>query len=340
MRKSNFRFGKKTRTMLQLIVLILSIFILWSLPKISSRFTIYMISRIMYMGLMTMSLNLIMGFGGLTSLSQAGFAGIAGYAFAIYRVSMKGSYGAAVLIGLFVVMTAGLLFGGLSVRTSSIVFMMMSIALANLVHLSSLQLTDITRGFNGIIGIKGPTINGKTYSGTGNTFYIIAFIVPISYFFLKRLVKSPFGIAIQGMRDNKTKMSSLGFNVNVIRIVLVVISSLFAGIAGILQANFFATMAPDYVKTEYSLMCLFMCIIGGAEYLEGGLLGAAIYLMLSNFISRYTRFDDAIIGGLFIIAVFLIPNGILGEIYKLYNNLFRKRKMVSLESGMRGDVHE
>lgn len=304
------KLHRHVRTLLQLILVCAAILLLWQSPNMMSRFGVYLLTRILFMGLMAMSVNLLMGFGGLTSLAQAGFAGIAGYAFAICRATYKMDYLPSVLIGMGIVLAVAVLFGLFSARTSGTTFMMMTLALANLIHLCSLQWVQLTRGYNGIIGVKGPEIFGVSYSSTRMTIYVVAVAVVVSYFLLKRLSKSPFGMAIQGMRDNSIKMNSLGFNVRVLRVTLVAISSLFAGLAGILLVNFYATIGPDNVTTNYSIMCLLMAVIGGTAYLEGGFIGAGVYILALNTISQYTKYEDAIIGVLFIIAIFIIPNGI------------------------------
>lgn len=320
MRKGN----RHLRTLIQLGLMCMAILLLWQTPKVFGKFAVYLLSRILFMGLMAMSVNLLMGFGGLTSLAQAGFAGIAGYAFAICRATYKMDYFVSVLIAIGIVLAIAVLFGAFSAKTSGTTFMMMTLAFANLVHLCSLQWVNLTRGFNGIIGVKGPKIMGVSYSSTRMTIYVIAVVVAVSYFLLKRLTKSPFGMAIQGMRDNSIKMNSLGFNVRVLRVVLVAISSLFAGLAGILLVNFYATMGPDNVTTNYSIMCLLMCVIGGSAYLEGGIIGAAVYILAINFISQFTKYDDAVIGVLFILSIFIMPNGISG-LPIFHKRFWRKR---------------
>ena len=324
--------NRHLRTLLQLLGCCAAILCIWQVPKIGSNFVVYLVSRILFMGLMAMSMNLLMGFGGLTSLAQAGFAGISGYAFAICRATYKMDYIPSVLIALGLVLAVAVLFGFLSSRTSGTTFMMMTLALANLIHLCSLQWSNLTRGDNGIIGVRGPKIFGTSYISTRMTIYLIAVVVVLAFFLAKRLTRSPFGMAIQGMRDNSVKMNSLGFNVQVIRIILVAVSSLFAGLAGILLANFYATMAPDNVTVSYSMMCLFMGVIGGSAYIEGGFIGAAIYILVLNYVSQYTQYDDAVVGVLFILAVFLIPRGIAGIKY-FHKAYWDKRRLAARKTG-------
>ncbi|MBC8535331.1 branched-chain amino acid ABC transporter permease [Feifania hominis] len=304
--------NRAVQLVLQLAATAIAIVLLWQAPRFFNKYSVYLISRILFMGLMAMSLNLLLGFGGLASLAQGAFAGIAGYTLAICRVVYHWNYAQCVLLALLLVALVAGFFGLFSMRCNGTAYMMMTLALANLVHLCSLQWTDLTRGYNGIVGIRGPELFGVSYSSTRMTFYLIALVVPICFFLLKRLTSSPYGMAIQGMRDNKVKMSSLGFNVRLLRVTLTVISSLFAGIAGILMANFYATMGPDNVSVNMSMMCLFMGVLGGSHSITGALVGTGLFLVLENYLSQFTVYDDAILGVLFIVAVFVMPNGILG----------------------------
>jgi len=297
----------------QVVCLILAILALWQLPSHLNRHMVNVVCIILFSGLAAASLNLLLGFGGLASLGQGAFAGIAAYAFAIFRVSQGWDYAFAVVFALIVVVVASGLFGFFSMRCSGITYMMMTLALANLVHMTALQWAELTGGYNGITRVMGPTIWGVSYSGTRMTFPIIAVVVPICFFLLKRITTSPFGMAIQGMRDNSIKMNSLGFDIRVIRILLTIIGGLFAGIAGILMTNFYAFISPHNVSVHVSVMYLFMGVLGGASSIFGGLLGAGMFLLARNYISGLTAmYYDAILGILFILCVFIMRKGVMG----------------------------
>ena len=282
-------------------------------PNHFHHFFLFLTSRIMLLGLLAMSLSLLAGFGGLTSLAQASFAGIAGYAVALGTVWQGWSFAQSVVVGLLLAVGVATLFAVFTVRSHGTYFFMLTLAFSNLVYMSSLQWVELTRGFNGVIGVPGPHIFGIHFFGTHMVYYLVIVLVPLCYIALKRIVNSPFGIALQGVRDNKLKMSSLGFDVNLIRVMVVSISSLFAAIAGILTTTFFGMMAPDMVSVSAGLMILFMAILGCVRKLEGALLGAFVYVMFEDFVSQYTLRYMAFIGILFVVIVLFMPKGILGH---------------------------
>lgn len=289
-----------------------AILILLQVPSFVSRFSIVLLSRIMFMGLMSMSFALMMGYGGLASIAQGGIAGIAAYVVALGRVKAGWGYGQAVILAILIVMAISALFAICSMRVNGTEFMMMTLCLANLINMCSLQWVDLTKGYNGINGVKGPMINGISHSGTSKFYYVIAIVFPICYLLMKRLVKSPYGLAVQGMRDNARKMAAIGFNTKAIRVSLFTISGFFTAISGIMLTTFYSSMGPDYVNSKQSMLCLFMAVLGGIGHIEGALVGAAVYILLENFISEYTIYYSAVLGVIFTIAVFILPNGILG----------------------------
>lgn len=289
-----------------------AILILLQVPSFVSRFSIVLLSRIMFMGLMSMSFALMMGYGGLASIAQGGIAGIAAYVVALGRVKAGWGYGQAVILAILIVMAISALFAICSMRVNGTEFMMMTLCLANLINMCSLQWVDLTKGYNGINGVKGPMINGISHSGTSKFYYVIAIVFPICYLLMKRLVKSPYGLAVQGMRDNARKMEAIGFNTKAIRVSLFTISGFFTAISGIMLTTFYSSMGPDYVNSKQSMLCLFMAVLGGIGHIEGALVGAAVYILLENFISEYTIYYSAALGVIFTIAVFILPNGILG----------------------------
>lgn len=320
--------GKYTELARQMLLMLAAIFLLLQIPNFVSRFSIVLLSRIMFMGLMSMSFALMMGYGGLASIAQGGIAGIAAYAVALSRVEAGWGYAPSVILAVVIVVAVSALFAICSMRVNGTEFMMMTLCLANLINMCALQWVDLTKGYNGINGVKGPTIAGVSYSGTHKFYYIIAVIFPICYFILKRLVKSPYGMAVQGMRDNARKMDAIGFNTKAIRVVLFTISGFFTAISGVMLTSFYSSMGPDYVNSKQSMLCLFMAVLGGIGYIEGALFGAIVYILLENLISEYTIYYSAILGVIFTLAVFVLPNGILGApIWKLIAAKVKTLKM-------------
>ena len=295
----------------QLIFVALGIAALILFGMIAGGYSTYMLSKIMFLGLAAMGLCLMSGYGGHNSLAQAGFAAISGYTLAIGQVYWGWSYGKCVIVGLLMVVLIALAFALLSMRCSGNYFFVMTIAFANMLYVCSLQWVELTRGYNGIVGVTGPTINGEPLVGSKNVYFLIAVVFPIAYLILKRITRSPFGIALQGYRDNSAKMDALGFATRVIRIMAIVFGAFFAGVCGILQVTFYGIMSPDMLATNMGFMILFMSLIGGIKKLEGGLVGAAIYVLLEDILTKYTQRYKLVIGILFVLVVLFMPGGIL-----------------------------
>ena len=298
--------------LLQFLLFAVVVAFLFSAQNFMGSFFFFLASRIMILGLLAMSLSLLAGYGGLTSLAQASFAGIAGYTVAVGQVWHAWSFSQTVIVGLLLTVAVATLFAIFTVRSHGTYFFMLTLTFASLVHMSSLQWSEVTRGFSGVVGVPGPVIFGRMFSGTASVYQLIIVIVPLCYILMKRIVNSPFGIALQGVRDNRVKMMSLGFNVNLVRVMVVAISSIFAAIAGILTTTFYGMMAPDMVNVSAGLMVLFMALIGCVRRLEGAFIGAFVYVMFEDFISQYTLRYMSFIGIMFILIVLFMPNGVLG----------------------------
>ncbi|MGM9521800.1 MAG: branched-chain amino acid ABC transporter permease [Oscillospiraceae bacterium] len=295
----------------QLAYVVLAIAVLFLFGRFFSGYNTYRLAKIMFLGLAAMGLCLMSGFGGHNSLAQAGFAAISGYTLAIGQVYYGWSYGQCVVLGLLFVLIVSFAFALLSMRCSGNYFFVMTIALANMLYICALQWVELTRGYNGIAGIVGPTINGVTLSGSKSIYYIVALIFPIGYFILKRITKSPYGIALQGYRDNREKMAALGFSTNLIRIMVIMLGAFFAGLCGVLSVTFYGIMSPDMLATNMGFMILFMSLIGGIKKIEGGIVGAAIYVFLEDVLTKYTQRYKLIIGILFVLVVLFMPGGVL-----------------------------
>ena len=293
-------------------IAVIILFMWFVVPAVASNFVTLMIAKMLVYVLFGISLYVLMGLGGMFSLCQVSLGGISGYILALGIKKWGWGFWQCVIVGIISVILFAFFFSLMSSRSSNMSFMMMTMCIANLVTTCTLTWTNITKGHNGINGITGPSINGVNYSGTRKTYYLLIIVVPICYYLVKRLSKSPFGLSCIGMRDNVIKMNSIGFNTRLIRIVEFVVSGFFAAIAGILFALFFAQMSPDNIKGTVSLLTVLMMFIGGIVHLEGAFAGALVYVILDNVVSRYTSLSQACMGLIFLICVFVIPNGILG----------------------------
>lgn len=258
-----------------------------------------------------MSLVLVGGYGGLMSLAQVSFAGICAYTIGILTVSYNVNFWLAVGAGLALTVITASLFALISIRTSGNYFLIMTLTFAQMLYQSALQWTDLTGGYRGILGIPKASIFGIQLNSRNTVYFFCLAAAGFCYIVLKKLVASPYGIALQGVRDNDIKMRSMGYKVNVIRFLVVVIGAFFAGISGTMQVVFYNIIGPDMIMGTLAMFTLFMALLGGITKLEGAFVGAVVYVFLDDWLRQYTLRYQLIIGIVFVLIVMFIPNGLL-----------------------------
>lgn len=302
-------------------VILLVLLIFMTAPIWLSSFSLFLLTRILFLSLVSMSFVLLIGYGGMLSLVQIGFFGVAGYIIGIG--TLRFSLPTEVIIPLAILFTIALsaTFGLIAIRTERNYFLMMTIAFAMILYDGSLQWSTLTGGYDGLTGIAPPQLFGYSFNSRTSLYFFILIPVALSYFALRRIIQSPFGIALKGVRDSAKRMAALGFNVKLHRYLAIVMSGAFAGIAGVLGAYFYGLMSPYMLNLNAAVMVLFIALLGGVTKLEGALVGALIYVLLEDFASQYTQRYQIIIGVFFVLIVLFLPNGIMGSSLNIGNKI-------------------
>lgn len=294
------------------------------------EFYLAIATQILVYGLFAVSVNLIAGYCGMVSLGHAAFLGIAGYAFALLTVSSGWPIWAAVPAALLLTGIVGALFGLVALRTSGLSFLMITLALGQIIWGIAFRYVDLTNGEN---GISLPRIEGYFVQGTG-LYYLCLAVTAACLFLVATLARSPLGTSMQGVRDQSRRMSTLGYDVWAIRLMAYVLSAVLAGIAGILYVLVFRFISPHSLSLTVSSEAVLMVIAGGLGTTLGPMLGAALVVLLKNVASAYTDRWPTLLGLIFLFIIIVVPEGLLPGAKRL-TRVLRARLAARREMGAR-----
>ena len=279
-----------------------------------------LLSQIAIAGLFALSLDLILGYAGIVSLGHAAFLGIGGYAAGLLAKHgigdpLLGLLAAAAISGL-----AGFLTSFLVLRGADLTRLMVTMAVASIVFVAANKLTWITGGLDGLQGIEmRPVLGLFAFDLYGRTGYVYSVSVLFLLFWLaRRIVHSPFGLSLQGVRQNASRMPAIGAPVNARLIAIYTVAAAYAGIAGALLTQSTQFISIDQLSFSRSAEVLLMLVLGGTGSLYGALLGAIAFMtahqLLSDINPQYWQFW---IGILLIAVVLFARGGIMGALRPL-----------------------
>jgi branched-chain amino acid transport system permease protein len=281
-------------------------------------------TQVLVMMLLAMSLGLILGFAGIVTLGHAAFFGVGAYAAAL--LSLAGYHeaiSATALGGLAAALLAAIV-GPLVLRLSGLSLMIMTLAVAAVLFEAANKADWLTGGENGLGGIEfGPVLGVFKWSVYGQTSYVYALVWLFGLFALTRcVVASPLGLALQGVKENPIRMHLIGAPVARHLIWIYALSAFMAGVAGALSAQTTGFVGLDVLSTDLSIGVLVMLILGGVGNIYGGLVGAALYMILRHLASTFNPYHWMFAVGLSLIVVVLSgQNGVLGVLDYLAGRL-------------------
>jgi len=304
---------------------VLGALILIIFPLFLSSYGRGIITRFLIFALFAMSYNIVFGYTGLLSLGHAAFFGAAGYTVAILKLHYGVTlFWIAAPLGLLAATFMAALFGLVALRSAGIYFLLVTFALGQMLFALAWNVKWLSsQGMNGITGISLPELGISSFSLDETSLYYLAFIFfAISFQLLYRLVHSPFGLAVQGIREDETRMQATGYNTWLYKYLAFVISGAFAGIAGVLFTYYNFFVSPNHLGVGTSFLPMVMCIMGGAGTFVGPIIGAAVYILVEHFSSIY--FPERwplILGGLFVLTIMFAKEGIGVYLWRLWSKL-------------------
>jgi branched-chain amino acid transport system permease protein len=287
---------------------ILGLIALFVFPFILPRFYVYMAAIILLYGLLATSNNLVLGFGGIYQFHHCVFYGVGAYTTAVMITKLGYPFWVSVIAGPLMAALLSLVMGLICIRLSKLYFGMLQISLGSLVWAIIYRWYSFTGGDDGIHGITMPDLIS---SGTGS-YYFTLIVTGISLYVMYRILKSPFGSALQGIRDNPVRSAMIGVNVHRHQLLALIIAGFFAGVAGVLFVVVDTTVFPDMLFWTLSMETVIMCLLGGWLSFFGPMLGAAVIVALRTFVSTFTVYWALVLGIVMMLVIFFLPTGVLG----------------------------
>jgi branched-chain amino acid transport system permease protein len=277
-------------------------------PFFATRFYIYILSFIFVFALLAMSLNLLVGHGGIYQFHHAAFYGVGAYTAGLIAARTSLPVWIGFCAGPVMAAAAGWVIGLFCVRLNKLYFGMLQISLGSLIWIVALRWYSLTAGDDGIHGIRMPEV----LSGTRNVYFFILAVVCACLIVMFLIYKSPFGVTLRAIRDNPQRCEAVGINVRRHQLHAIVIATFFAGVAGVLFVVLEGSIFPDMLFWVLSLEILIMCLLGGWFTFFGPVVGTAIMVALRTFVGSVTEYWTMILGIVLILLIFFLPEGIMG----------------------------
>ena len=294
-------------------------------PFVATPFLTFQVAaQALVLGLIALSLTFLGGYGGMVSLAQMSVAGMAGYAIAVLGasstpISLGWPWWVAVPFAVLIATACATVIGWLSVRTEGIYTIMITLAFGVAFYYLVLQNYTVFNGFQGFQKVYPPEVFGVNWRDPLPFYFLSLAWALAGYLAVKWLVRTPFGIALQGVRDNPRRMAALGFHVVAHRVAAYAFAGLLASVGGVLLVWYNGLISPGSVNTGWQINILVIAVLGGMRHPIGAFLGAAVFVLLQTFaidIIDRERFN-LVIGVVFLAIVLFSPDGLLGLWAKL-----------------------
>ena len=273
-------------------------------------FYINIASQILLYAIFALGLNVLVGYAGLVSLGHAGLLGIAAYAAAKL---LTGGHGHVVVVAgaLAVTLGAAAVFAALALRGTGLGFVMITVALGQIVWGVAYRWISLTNGDNGITISGRPSPFGLSLASPRGFYWATLVVFLAAVLSMAIFVASPFGASVRGTRDQPRRMNALGYHVWMIRFLAFLVSGFWTGVAGLLYLYYNQFVSPQAVALAASAEVLLMVIAGGTATLLGPITGAALVVIMKNVASAYIERWNFVLGAIFVAIVVFMPEGLV-----------------------------
>lgn len=296
-----------------MVVLALVAFVL--LVPSTGPFIVLLATRAMAFAILAMSVDLLLGFTGLSSMGQAAYFGVGAYLTAVlatkFQFGMGWDFWIVVVLGMLIGAALAAVFGLFAIRANGVYFLMITLALGQCVWGLAYRWNSLTGGDNGI-NVTGRPSFGLDLSNEVTFFYLVFGFFAASMFLMYVLVRSPFGRSLAGIRERELRMQILGYNTWLHKYIAFIIAGAFGGLAGVLWTHTNGHVSPETVVITTSVDALLMVVLGGAGTLVGASIGAAIVFGLREFLSTLVPWWQYALGAVYVLTILYLPMGLMG----------------------------
>lgn len=294
---------------------------LCALPSVISGYALTLAVEVMIAGVFASGINLLTGYTGLVSLGQAMFLGFGGYGIAIGTALLGWPLWVSAPVTLVIVAVIAAAIGAICTRTRGVEFLLITLAFSQMFYGAAIKLRW-TNGSDGMSGIPRPDLSflGVSADAPLTFYYYVLAVSVLSLVLLWRIVRSPFGSVLIGIRENERRMMSMGYAVASYKIGSFALAAVVCAVAGILQSQYTYFVNPDAMSWQMSGEGVLMVIIGGANVILGPFVGAFVFVVVKQALSMVTEEYNLFFGLFFMLVVAFFRGGVLGGISALIGN--------------------
>ena len=312
---------------LKILIVVACLAALALIVPYSGSFVVLLATRAMAFAILAMSVDLLLGYTGLSSMGQAAYFGVGAYLTAVLATKMHFGLGwdfwIVVILGMLLGAALAAVFGLFAIRAGGVYFLMITLALGQCVWGLAYRWNSLTGGDNGI-NLNGRPNFGLDLGNEVTFFYLVFAFFAVSMALMYILVRSPFGQSLAGIRERELRMQILGYNTWLHKYIAFIIAGAFGGLAGVLWAHTNGHVSPETVVLTTSVDSLLMVVLGGSGTLVGATIGTAIVFGLREYLSTLVPWWQYVLGGVYVLTILYLPMGLMGIISRA-GELFKSR---------------
>jgi len=299
----------------KILAVVIGLVVLAYIVPQSGSFVVLLTTRAMAFAILAMSVDLLLGYTGLSSMGQAAYFGVGAYLTAILATKLHFGLGwdfwLVVVFGMLMGAALAAFFGLFAIRASGVYFLMITLALGQCAWGLAYRWNSLTGGDNGI-NLSGRPNFGLDLENPVTFFYLVFGFFAASMILMYVLTRSPFGRSLAGIRERELRMQILGYNTWLHKYIIFVIAGGFGGLSGVLWAHTNGHVSPETLVLTTSVDSLLMVVLGGAGTLVGACFGAAIVFGLREYLSTLVPWWQYVLGGVYVLTILYLPMGLMG----------------------------